>query len=370
MFSFGGQAIYTTYLNLYLAGVGLSQSQIGMTVSVSTLFALLTQIFWGIASDRAKYKNTVISLMFLSCSFVVLMFYISDAYWFILLAIIMFTCFQNGIGPIQDSIVLEASEGQKWNYGQIRAGGTAGYCITVLLIGFVIGGQYARIFYLASITMFACFVISTRIPRIRGHRSGKGEKTPVRILLRNKPLLAVIVFYLIFYMGLNFFYGFYPIYFTSIGGNSGQIGVMMFFCAITEIPCLMIASRIVKRFGLDKVLIFASIITCVRWALLFFLKSPWLVILVSMLHGPGYVGFTYGIVTFINSRVPKDLRATGQSFNVLVGNVFSKLIFGYLGGVASETLGVNYTMLAACVLLLIAIGFFAMWSSRHHEDYI
>ena len=35
---YSGQSIYNTYLNLYLSSEGLSDSQIGFIISVSTLF--------------------------------------------------------------------------------------------------------------------------------------------------------------------------------------------------------------------------------------------------------------------------------------------------------------------------------------------
>lgn len=54
---YSGQSIYNTYLNLYLSSEGLSDSQIGFIISVSTLFILLAQLFWGWVSDRVKVKT-------------------------------------------------------------------------------------------------------------------------------------------------------------------------------------------------------------------------------------------------------------------------------------------------------------------------
>lgn len=65
MASYSGQAVYGSYLNLYLASKGFSQSQIGLTVSVSTCFVMLFQMLWGALSDRAKTKNNVIRGLYL-----------------------------------------------------------------------------------------------------------------------------------------------------------------------------------------------------------------------------------------------------------------------------------------------------------------
>ena len=369
MLSFGGQAIYGTYLNLYLSDIGYTQSKIGLTVSVSTFFVLLAQMVWGIASDRAKTKNTIISFLFLICSAIILLFYISASYWFVLAVIALYASFYTGVSPLLDNAVLEISEGKPWNFGQIRTGGTIGYCISVLFIGFAINDRYTRIFFMTAASLFVCFILTLRIPRVRGYRSG-GQKTSVLVLFKNKPLMALMAFYLVFSMGLSFFYSFYPIFFTSIGGTSSQIGVMLFFCAVTEIPCLMLANRAVKRFGVDKVLIVSGVVTAVRWLLLFFLRDPVLIIAANLLHGVGYTGFSYCIVTYISDHVPNDLRATSQSFNTLIGNVFSRLIFGYLGGLASQVFGANHIMLASSAVMIGATLIFIPWSLRHHADYI
>ncbi len=368
MISYAGQAAYGSYLNLYLAAKGFSQSQIGLTVSVSIFFVMLFQMLWGGISDRAKSKNTVIRGLYLASAVIILLYYVSVNFWIVLVVLALFASVYTGVPPLMDNAVLELSEGQTWNFGQIRTGGTIGYCLSVLLIGFVIGDDYGRIFVITSASLMCCFLLMRRMPRVAGHRSDKARSS-FRLLLKNKPIMAVMAYYLAFSMGLSLFYSFYPIHFTLIGGTSAQVGIMLFFCAVTEIPCLILARRVVKRIGLDRVLIFSGLVTVIRWVLLFLLQNPIAAIFVNLLHGMGYTGFSYCMVVYINEHVPKDLRATGQSFNVLMGNVLSRVIFGYLGGLASQAFGVNWVMLMAGVVLAGATILFAIWSSRHHEEF-
>lgn len=369
MVSYSGQAVYGSYLNLYLAGIGFSQSQIGLTVSVSTCFVMLFQMLWGALSDRAKAKNNVICGLYLLCAVIILFYYTSVNYWIVLTVLALYASVFTGVSPLLDNVVLELSEGKTWNFGQIRTGGTIGYCIAVLLTGFVIGDHYGRIFAITSAFLMCCFLLMQRVPNISGHRSGT-ERSSFRLLLKNKPLMVVLAYYLAFSLGLSLFYSFYPIHFTSIGGTSAQVGIMLFFCAVTEIPCLMLAGRVVKRIGLDRVLIISGLVTIIRWVLLFFVQNPIAAIFVSLLHGIGYIGFSYCVVVYINDHVPMDLRATGQSFNVLIGNVFSRVIFGYLGGLASQAFGVNLVMLMAGLVLAGATLLFAIWSSHHREGFV
>ena len=219
---------------------------------------------------------------------------------------------------------------------------------------------------MTAISLFLCLLLTFKLPAVPGHRVGR-NRTSFRVLLKNRPLMVMIAYNLSFALGISFFYSFYPIHFSSIGGTSAQIGVMMFFCAVTEIPCLFWANRVVKRFGVERVLIASALVAMLRWALLSFLRDPTLIIATNMLHGIGYTGFAYCLVVYINETVPQDLKATSQSFNALIASVFARLIFGYIGGLAAEAFGANRILLAICVVLLTSTLLFSIWAYRRHR---
>lgn len=358
---YSGQSIYNTYLNLYLHSVGLSQSQIGVVVSVATLFIVVAQIFWGVASDKVSAKNSVLSLLFFLAAITASMFYLNHSFGFIVFAVLVFSVFFNPIVPLLDNYALELLENNRRDYGEIRIGGTIGYCLTVLSIGFFLSDSYERIFWLVSVCMILCFLLSLTMPKVKAYRN-----TPVKSsyshLFKNKQLIVLVLFNLVFSMGLNFFYNFYPIYFTSIGGNSAKVGMMMFFCAVTEIPLLLVIRRLVNRIGIRGILLIAGGATTIRWVLLFWITSPNAAIVANLLHGLGYTSFSYCLITFIGRVMPKDLRATGQTFNAMIGVIGSKIIFGYVGGVASDFFGVNKIMLLNGLLMLISTIAFFFWS--------
>ena len=61
--------------------------------------------------------------------------------------------------------------------------------------------------------------------------------------------------------------------------------------------------------------------------------------------------------------MPKELRATGQSLNVLISTVGSKVVFGYLGGLASSFVGPQGVMLLSSLLMVVATIVFFIWST-------
>lgn len=363
---FSGQAIYNTYLNLYLHDVGLTESQIGITVSLSTAFILITQIFWGMLSDRTKSKNKILRLLYICTALSGLTFYLGTSFMYLVVIITMFSVFFSPIVPLQDNYTLEFLEDKRWDYGQIRMGGTIGYCITVLFIGMMLKDNYRNIFLLVAFAMTGCAVLTGFLVPVQGHRN-KQKKVSYRSLLRNKLLVGLILFNLAFSLGTNFFYSFYPIYFTSLGADSSMIGLMMFASAISEVPMLIFIRRIVDRLGVNKTLLFAGLVTTLRWFLLSFLRHPALIIATNLLHGVGYTCFSYCIITYIARTVPKDMRATSQTLNAVIGSVVSRVLFGYLGGIASELVGTNRIMLLSGVVMGMSTIVFAFWSANKQE---
>ena len=62
---YAGQAMYNTYLNLYLYDHGLTQSMIGTVTSISTIVLVLIQPLWGVLSDKSKAKNQIVGFLLL-----------------------------------------------------------------------------------------------------------------------------------------------------------------------------------------------------------------------------------------------------------------------------------------------------------------
>ena len=108
-------------------------------------------------------------------------------------------------------------------------------------------------------------------------------------------------------------------------------------------------------------------VTVLRWALLFFVRDPLWVIPINLLHGLGYTGFNYCLVTFIGRAVPRSMRATGQTLNALLSSVVSKVVFGFVGGLASDLMGADRVMLINAAVMAGAVLVFARWSAGNAE---
>ncbi|AEM79848.1 MFS transporter [Thermoanaerobacter wiegelii] len=364
-------AIYGTFLPVYLDYIGYSKGAIGVLMSLGPFVAILAQPFWGITSDRAKSKNIVLQLLFLLSILTMALYPLSANFYYLVFVIALFTFFQTSTGPIGDTITLEylSETGQK--FGPIRMAGTIGYAVMSVIAGFFAQKYIRSIFALNIIVMFLAFMIVFKLPIVKGHQFGR---THVSIwnLFSNKNLVILIVLNFLVQVTLGFYYTYFPIYFKQLGGSNSLLGWNYFISAMSEIPFLLYADKVLKKIGTRNALLGATFVAGIRWLLIFLVKSPYMFLPLQLLHGTIFIVLYYSMVTYINQEVPNELKASGQTMNNLIGMGISRITGSLLGGFLSDIYGIKlmflYNSLLAFSIMLIFGYIFVKENlrKRHH----
>ena len=86
-----------------------------------------------------------------------------------------------------------------------------------------------------------------------------------------------------------------------------------------------------------------------------------------MLSGCGFVGFSYSMVRYINDNVPKEMRATAQSFNGILGTFVSKIIFTPISGLLADHFGVRPVLYMNGFLMVAAVISFVILFKKAEE---
>jgi len=353
--------VFGSYLVLYYESIGFTSTQIGILISVATVAVLLTQPALGWASDRAKDGRTVLSILFVICGFIVILYYLSTDFYYVLVIATVYTIFFNPVAPIIDSLTLETIEREKrgFDYGYARIGGTLGYSMMVLLAGWILKSSYIPMFYISSALFFISLIFVRRSSSVK-LRATRGPLSP-RALLRNKKVLCFMFINLINAFGMMGFYTFYPLHFIEHVGGSDMFGILLFTTAMSELPFWFVAGRITRRIGYERMLLISVTVVGIRWALLGYLTAFPLIILINLLHGFCFVTLNYSIVNFLNNEIPKELRATGQTMNNLSAMVISRVIGGAMFGVLSDIFGMGSMFLFLSLFTLAGALIFFIW---------
>lgn len=362
---YAGQAMYNTYLNVFLRSVGYSIVEIGQLQSVATIMLVLFQPVWGIISDKSKSKNQIIGVLLLASAITALSYYMFQTALWLAVCVILFSITFIPALTLQDNYTLEHLSGKRWDFGNIRLGGTIGYSVSALIVGFFIGESYGSIFGVMAFFFAIAGIAYFLLPSVKGHRQ-KREKVSYLSILRDKQLICMLLFNITYSMGITFFFQFYPLYFTeTLGASSSMLGTLTFALAMSEVPFFWFANKLEARFGAKKVMLFAGVATALRWLILFFVVNPYLAIAVNLLSGCGYVGFSYCLIKYINNKVAPSMKATAQSLNAILGTVFSKIIFIPLGGWLIGLIGFQSMLLVAFGVTVAGIIFFILGFKEH-----
>ncbi|MEH7547737.1 MFS transporter [Neobacillus vireti] len=359
--SYMGNAVYGTFMPIYLKSIGLSQTSIATLLSFGPLVAILAQPLWGSIGDRAESKNRVLQLLALGSAVSILLLPVSNQYLYLLLIICLVTFFQTSIYPLNDAITLEHLARTKWNFGPIRLAGTIGFALMSVAFGIVARKNINSIFIVYSVVMLLTLVICTQMPKIKGHQSSK-NKVSLLVLLKNRKLMLFILLNFIVQITLGYYYAFFPIYFNQLGADNSLLGWSMLFSSISEVPFLLFGHKIIERFGIPVVLVSTAFFAGLRWLFCYFVHNPYLVLPIQMLHGLIFIVLSVTLAIYINQEVPKELKASGQTMNGLISLGLARIIGSMAGGIASEYVGMRevflYNAMVAFITFVVFIFIF------------
>jgi MFS transporter, PPP family, 3-phenylpropionic acid transporter len=359
--SYMGNAVYGTFMPVYLKSIDLSQTSIATLLSFGPLIAILAQPIWGNIGDRAESKNRVLQILSLGSAVSILLLPLSNQYLYLLMIICVITFFQTSINPLSDAITLEHLSRTKWNFGPIRLAGTIGFAMMSVVFGFVAKNNIKSIFVVYSVVMLLTLLICTQLPKVKGHQSGR-NKVSIFVLLKHRKLMLFMLLNFLVQITLGYYYTFFPIYFNQLGADNGLLGWSMLVSAMSELPFLLFGHKIIERFSIPVVLAGTAFFAGLRWLFLYFVHNPYLVLPIQMLHGLIFIVLSVTLAIYINQEVPKELNASGQTMNGLISLGLARIIGSMAGGVASEYVGMRevffYNSIVAFITFIIFLVIF------------
>lgn len=352
--NFMATAVFGVFMPIYLNSLNYSNGQVGLLLSLGSFVAFLAQPVWGIASDRAKTKNSILMFLLLTSNTIIILFRLSTSYYYIFSMMIILAFFQTPINAISDTITLEYMAGTRWKFGPIRFAGTMGYACISVLAGMMVKKNINGIFYLSFLIGLLVFFVSFSMPKIQGHQS-KGNKVSIMQLFKNRELIILIFFTVSVHITLSFYNAFFSIYYKNMGADSTLLGWAIFIASVSEVFFLFKGDKIIEKLGIRNTLLGAAIIAVIRWFLLWLTTNIYIVLVMQILHGFIYIVLSYSMANYINNKVPKELKASGHNFNAVITTGLSKLVGNIGGGLLSDVIGIRQVYLWCSIIIMFSI---------------
>lgn len=261
-------------------------------------------------------------------------------------------------------------------YPLTRSAGSVLYALTALIFGNIIAllgdGIVAPSFLIFAVLMFLCVFFLKETPcSNKGKEAADGQEKvervsgvqAMKILMRNKAYVFFVLSCLFYHIANKSTGCFISNYVANIGGDSGSLGLLMFFSALVEFPAMMIMGRIVRRYPLGILHIFA--LSGIVLKSFFFMIAPSMSLLIvgQLAQGLSYGTYVYIFVEYICRTTPKQLNITAISVGTAMTSALGGIIGNYTAGFildlfGLETLSLTAMMIAvASVLVFLPVAF-------------
>lgn len=350
-------AVVTVYGGIWFAGQGLTASEIGILNALPVLIMLALNVLIGRIADRASDWRTVIVIGGLLAGVLPLALFFVSGFWGILVVWTLLSLPAAAVGPVMDAATIRMTRRRGSQFGPIRAWGTVGYMVMLVVAGFIIswlgGGIFLPMFVgLSLLRTLAAF----QLPRFRGPE-GKaravqhsGAARRLRDAMQPFFILPLVGFSLVIATH-NMQNAFQALLWKEQGFSADIIGPLLAVAAIAEAALMFAFGPIARRFSARTLILASAGGAVIRWILMGLEPGIGLLIPLQFFHAVTFALGYMGCMHFITNWTSDDIAAEAQGFFVMIQqsmNVVTLAGFGWLIG----AIGARAWFVAAAVALI------------------
>lgn len=351
------------FLSAYYKRIGLSFTQIGVLLAIGPIFAIFIQPLWAMLSDRTGKRKLLLILLALCTAGAYLLYYLGASFAVCLLAVLVVSLFSLALLPLCDALVIDRANAYGFPFARIRIGGTLGYAVMVFGAGMFLEKFDGAQFAVASVAylLFAGAVMLLPQGRVRKEAAparkeaapARKEAVPAReSIFDTSEILFVLALALIESLGLGFCGSFTGSYAVELGFGSSLIGVLSCISALSEVPILLFAGKLMDRFGEIPLLIFSGIMMSLRLCLTGMGLVP-AMISAQLLQSVTYMTTYICCTQYISKHVRAGKMSQGQSALAIVQSGLAAVASNLFGGMLVDAVGTRQAFFAVAAGVLV-----------------
>ncbi|MEA1883936.1 MAG: MFS transporter [Thermotogota bacterium] len=345
-------------LSQYYESEGFTPVQIGIAVSVGRIMSLVANPFW-FKMKTLFGINKVITLVTLVPLISIWGIYFMPDFQGKMIFIIISGFFLAVVMPLIEGKVVSSLMKKGLAFNPSRLLGSIGFSIAAFIAGLLFNIGFFMLFLLFSVFLFVVLLFSFKVqqnePKTkRAHMTdSKGNWFVYGIMLLSGILsISSAIFYVTFL----------PVYIDLKGYPLSFTGISFFIFALSEIPFLFFSQKLINKFG--ELLILASgVFACgIRLILSFYAQNIFQLILVSLLHGWGYIVVYYSIYHFIHYHMPVRAINKAQAIFWMSITGIGFILGSFFGGFFVEWVGLESGFLVLGWFVLFIALFYFIWA--------
>lgn len=349
----------------YLLSCGYSNSEAGYILASANICALVLQPFFADLADRSKKINAMtIFLISISIIFVcsIGLFFISVRSVILTLIYVVMITLANAVIAFLTSVqfLMDPSK-TKINFGLCRAGGSLFFAILSAAMGILIEriGMKSIPTALFIIT-FLIIILCIYITRHRIHTTYEStndltdqKSSTLLVFFKENPKFMILSIAMLFiYYAHAFITNFTISIVRNVGGDHREMGYLIAFMAIMELPGMIGFKKISQRFKVSSLLLFSMMMFSAKVIIVWLSPSLMTLIFGFALQVVSFALYIPASVQYANIIIDeKDTVKAQMMFNLMQtgGAVFSSIIGGWL----IDFSGISHALLVGAILSCI-----------------
>jgi len=346
---FGVLGLFLPYFNLYCYHLGFSGFEIGVLSSVRTLTTALFPMIWGALADRFLIRRPI----YIFCNFISTviwaLFLLTTDFWAMLAITAFYGFFYAPIIAFLESFSMDLLAQEKTRYGQLRAWGSLSFVLIVIIAGHLIDALSTEIIlFLILAGSLIHSLLSVNIPPVKQVRHASFSASAKTMLNRRVIIFLTGAFLMLVSHGT--YYGFFSIHLENLGFSGSFIGMAWALASVAEIVVMINSEQILKRFSYENILIFSFIVAVIRWSMLYYATSAFLILFSQLLHAATYGAFHVASILYMDKLAPKNAKTLGQAVNNAVTYGFGIMAGFLFNGYYFEIVGAPVLFIISAIL--------------------
>lgn len=362
-------AAATLYVVPLLRAKGLTESQIGVTLSVKYVASILSQIGISYFADRYQRVITlkrILTALCMLCLPMTLYFYFSEGSF--LKSIVMlafFGCCVNGATAYINAIATRFTDaGRTVCYSYARGLGSIAWGIASVVISYIVDNTHVEIILVVQAVMTVAMMIAIGAlePVPQTVKEEKGEKEDhshsYGYLFRHYPgFVFFLLSSMLLFMGYTLQTVFLVDIITNVGGGNLELGYVEMVQSVCELLPAVLYVLIAKKLSTANILRLSAVsgflmIFCVMIA-----QNVWHVIFLQIFDILGFGMYWPVSVEYVYQTIDKNDWTKGQALISACSLGAGGIIGSLFGGTVMQYAGINGLLRISTVLALIGVAF-------------
>lgn len=358
-------AVVFCFTTVFLQFRGYSNYEIGIVFAAGNIIGFVSQPLIAGYIDRSDRRTLLRCIRITAVLAVLLMlavYFLPSGSVSLIVAYALLVAGSTLLNPlcISLSFYIE-SWGCGINFSRARAHGSLSFAVCNVILGMLVQRVSENAVPTAFILFSSLLGLATLlfVPVDRAHRIAAPER---RVQSASEKPSGLLEFarenkrFMLFLLGtatLYFTHGmignFMIEFIRSIGGGSEDMGNVLAFMTVVEVPVMLLFGRLTQRFKCSSLLRFAVIMFTVKELMIYLASSLPALYAAEALQAFSFALFVPASVRYVDEVIAKHNAVKGQAFvtsMMTLGSIFAS----YIGGLLLDTSTPGFTLLVGVIV--------------------